>query len=175
MDSGGKILNYFLRNQLKETLPFLRNAFGDLLKEVLVEILKDSDFSFNDPESQVSITARDVDMYLLHCGFSPKEVIEDVLDRKTFINWIQKKQTLILSYVSKEPTMQNQMIKKLYQISEKDFRNFIAILNDENLSASNLRNNLIMSFFLNNSTKYFRIFKEKFDTPLQSLISYKKD
>ena len=67
------------------------------------------------------------------------------------------------------------MIEELYSISENDFRMFVDIMDEAILSQENLEYNLLKSFFINRSTKYFKIFRNKFDTPLQNLLTFKDE
>ena len=71
--------------------------------------------------------------------------------------------------------MQRKMIEELHYISEHDFQEFVGILDEEMLSKQDLENNLIKSFFLNKSPKYFKIFRNKFDTPIQNLLAFQDE
>ena len=52
---------------------------------------------------------------------------------------------------------------------------FVEIMDEAFLSLENLEYNLLKSFFINRSTKYFKIFRNKFDTPLQKLLTFKDE
>ena len=132
MDFGSNILIYFLRYQVKETLLFLKNAFGSSFKGEILKILKDSDFTYTDPQTHILVHSSDTAIYLLGCGFSAEEVIEDVLENKifshndgesehtfcqispppgSFVTWIRRRQNLLLSYVAEKTNMQKRIIE----------------------------------------------------------------
>ena len=60
-------------------------TFGSFFGDEILQILKESDFKCQEPDSQELIHGNiDTDIYLLQCGFSPTQVIVDILKSKVF-------------------------------------------------------------------------------------------